>query len=143
MTHMPTAITKLHGQVSYGPPADTPGPARQVLRLRVQDLECGLELELVERVLPLVELQQVPGGPDHLAGLMDYGGESVAVVDLGLWLGMRDVEPYRLDTPIVLCSDGQVRVGFIVSSVAKVEEIPPDTVHVGVDRRWATAAGPR
>ena len=64
-----------------------PWGAEQVLRIRVQEMACAIDLTLVERVFQLVAMQHVLGGPAYLVGLMNYHGESVAVVDLGLWFG--------------------------------------------------------
>lgn len=122
------------------PAPDTPTAALQVLRLRLQEMQCAIDLSFVERVFPLVALQQVPGGPRYLAGLMNYRGESLAVVDLGLWLGMAEGEPYSLDTPIVLCHDGQTRVGFVVSEVLQAEAAAASSVQM--ESTFAGAASP-
>lgn len=102
------------------PASATPTAELQVLRLRLQNIQCAIDLCFVERVFPLVAVQQVPGGPQYLAGLMNYRGESLALVDLGIWLGLTVGEPYSLDTPIILCHDSQTRVGFVVSEVLQV-----------------------
>lgn len=112
------------------PAAVTPTVALQVLRLRLQDIQCAIDLCFVERVFPLVAVQQVPGGPRYLAGLMNYRGESLALVDLGIWLGLTGGEPYSLDTPIILCHDGQTRVGFVVSEVLQAEAAAAGSVQM-------------
>lgn len=122
------------------PGAATPSAALQVLRLRLQDMQCAIDLCFVERVFPLVAVQQVPGGPRYLAGLMNYRGESLALVDLGLWLGLTGGEPYSLDTPIVLCHDGQTRVGFVVSEVLQAEAAAAGSVQM--ESTFAGTASP-
>ncbi|ELX13397.1 chemotaxis protein CheW [Janthinobacterium sp. HH01] len=42
----------------------------------------GLRLRDVVRVLPLLELKHLPLAPDAVAGLMDFHGKSVPVIDL-------------------------------------------------------------
>ncbi len=42
----------------------------------------GLRLRDVVRVLPLLELKHLPLAPDAVAGLMDFHGQSVPVIDL-------------------------------------------------------------
>jgi chemotaxis-related protein WspB len=42
----------------------------------------GLRLRHVARVVPQLELKQVPLAPDAVAGLMDFHGQSVPVIDL-------------------------------------------------------------
>lgn len=99
----------------------------QALRISIDGIQCVIELALVERVIPLLALQQVPGAPHYLVGLMNYHGESIAVVDLGLWLGVENSESYTLDTPIVLCRNGDDRVGFVVDQVIQSESVEAST----------------
>ncbi len=103
---------------------------RQVLHVKVQNAPCVISLSLVERVISLVALQPTPGAPTYLVGLMDYHGKSVPVVDLSLWFGQEDNTPYTLDTPIVICSDGQHYVGFIVDQVLHVETVLDATLQM-------------
>ena len=42
----------------------------------------GLRLRDVVRVVPLLELKHLPLAPDAVAGLMDFHGQSVPVIDL-------------------------------------------------------------
>ena len=100
----------------------------QVLLLQIQEVTCAMDINYVERVFSLVELQQIPQGPPHLVGLLNYYGQNCLVVDLGIWLGMDCSELYTLDTPIVLCSNGCIQIGFVVSEVLQLEVL--DTVNI-------------
>lgn len=100
------------------PPAGAPFTG---LRFRVQAQQFVLALHSVERVLPLMALQAVPGGPAHLAGLLNYRGESLCVVDLGLWLGLPAPEPYHIDTPILITRAGALAAALLVADVFGVE----------------------
>jgi purine-binding chemotaxis protein CheW len=102
----------------------------QVLRMRTHDFECGVDLDRVERVLRLPSLQQVPGGVSFLAGIMNYSGRSVAVVDFGMWLGIERKETYSLDTSVVVCGDGTRRIGLLVDEVAGVEFVEEDDLQM-------------
>lgn len=102
----------------------------QVLRIAVHEIECVIDLSLVERVISMVLLQVVPGAPPYFAGIMNYHGEDIAVVDLGLWLLQDETEAYTLNTPIVLCGDGKHRVGFIVDRVLQAEGIGANTAQM-------------
>jgi chemotaxis-related protein WspB len=48
----------------------------------------GLRLRAIVRVLPLLELKQLPLAPDYVAGLMDFHGRPVPVVDLCALAGL-------------------------------------------------------
>jgi purine-binding chemotaxis protein CheW len=104
----------------------TPGTlpsALQVLRVRLCRVQCAIPLDYIERVLPLATLQQIPGAPHHLVGIMNYRGLSLPVVDLGGWIGVEGKEAYHIDTPILLCGHRQTRIGFVVSEVMQIETV--------------------
>ncbi len=103
---------------------------QQVLKVRTQDKFYAIDLNYVTCVLPLMELQYIPGGAPFLVGLMDYHGKSIAVIDLGLWLGSNTAENYHLDTPIIVCNYGQAQIAFIVDEVMQVEMVKPGTIHM-------------
>ncbi|HEX5362457.1 MAG TPA: chemotaxis protein CheW [Fluviicoccus sp.] len=109
---------------------EAPGANRpaQVLLLRVQDRWLAMDLRHVERIFLLMDLQPVPQGPACLAGLMDYHGQSLAVFDLGLWLGLPEPVSYDAATPIILCDTPAGRAAFVVREVAGVEAVPPAAV---------------
>lgn len=109
---------------------DVSGSVLQVMHVLVQNTQYAIELKYVECVLPLMELQPVPGSAYYLAGLMDYHGKSVAVVDLGMWLGLNNNEAYHLDTPVIICGGGGAQLALIVSEVLRVETIQPSAIHL-------------
>jgi chemotaxis-related protein WspB len=61
----------------------------------------GLRLRDVIRVLPLLELKQLPLAPAAVAGLMDLHGQSVPVIDLCHAAGIPSSED-RFDTRIIV-----------------------------------------
>ncbi|WP_332856397.1 chemotaxis protein CheW [Duganella sp. S19_KUP01_CR8] len=61
----------------------------------------GLRLRDVVRVLPLLELKQLPLAPDAVAGLMDFHGQSVPVIDLCRASGMASGADH-FDTRIIV-----------------------------------------
>jgi len=114
---------------SANPTADT-GIVQQILRFNTHGTQYAVDLEYVECVTPILELQYVPGSPYYLAGLMNYRGTSLAVVDLGLWLGLEATENFNLDTPIIICSNGKHRTAFVVTSVDTVEKVGPEAIQM-------------
>lgn len=61
----------------------------------------GLRLRDVLRVLPLLDLKHLPLAPDAVAGLMDYHGQSVPVIDLCRVSGLPAGADY-FDTRIIV-----------------------------------------
>ena len=61
----------------------------------------GLPLAAIVRVLPLLELKQLPLTPDYVAGLMDLHGVPVPVIDLSRLAGLAPAAA-QFDTRIVI-----------------------------------------
>ncbi len=82
---------------------------------------------LVVRILPFVALKTLPGAPVGVAGLLNFQGDSVPVVDLPLVVAGTPARAV-LSTRILLCSSAETSsrlVGVIleeVSRTAKLEE---------------------
>lgn len=103
-----------------GKGATDAGTVRQVLHVRTQELLLCIDLGAVERVLPLMALKSVPGGPEHLVGLMNLQGQSVPVFDVPTRLGEAPTCGYTLDSAVVLCRVGAKRVGLMANAVVGV-----------------------
>ena len=64
----------------------------------------AVDVRRVVEVVPRVELQSVPHAPAILAGLLEYRGKVVPVIELGLLLGTRPSQDC-LSTRIILVHD--------------------------------------
>jgi len=62
----------------------------------------ALAADCVVEVLPKVDIKALPGSPAAIAGLIDYRGRSIPVVDIGILALGRPAQP-RLSTRILLC----------------------------------------
>lgn len=94
------------------------GPDRYALRLRD-----------VVRVLPLLALKRLPLAPDTVAGLMDYHGAAVPVVDLCRLAGVAPAQAH-FDTRIVLVDyagpDGAPHaLGLLAERVRGIGQLAP------------------
>ena len=98
--------------------------SHRLLYLAVAGHRFCLRLGDVERLLPLMQVQRVPEGPDYLLGLMNLRGEAVPVLDLARRLNLPAAAPYSLDTPVVLVSLGTLRAGLVVDEVQGVRAVP-------------------
>src|SRR3954451_8554304 len=58
-----------------------------LLTFRVSDDLYAVAAERVVEVVPRVELRPIPHAPACLAGLFNYRGKAVPVIDLGILLG--------------------------------------------------------
>lgn len=87
----------------------------------------GLRLRAIARVLPVVELKQVPLAPAFVAGLMDLHGEPVPVIDLSRLAGVIP-EQVWFDSRIILvdypAGDGATRpLGLLAEHVIGIETL--------------------
>jgi len=92
----------------------------------------GLRLRDVVRVLPLLELKQLPQAPASVAGLMDFHGQSVPVIDLCRMSGLEPA-PEHYDTRIVLANyqtpEGAAHLlGLLAERVLGVQEVSEGTL---------------
>lgn len=71
------------------------------LRFHVGDDVIELPAREVIEVLPVVDLQRVPHAPDYVAGLLNYRGRPVPVIDL-CWVAMQRAAQPLLSTRIIL-----------------------------------------
>lgn len=89
----------------------------------------GLSTRHVVRVLPLMAFKHIPHAPPHVAGLMNYHGTPVPVIDLGV-LTRQVACPAQFDTRIVLtefaADDGATHLlGLLVERVSHLDHIDP------------------
>ncbi|GAB2876742.1 chemotaxis protein CheW [Pseudoduganella ginsengisoli] len=87
----------------------------------------GLPLKQIRRVLPLMELKQVPLAPPAVAGLMNLHGQPVPVIDLARLAGY-EASAEHFDTRIVLSDytapGGAVHaLGLLAERVLGVQEV--------------------
>ena len=91
----------------------------RILMLRAGGLLACIDLAHVERTISLVALQMMPGSADYVAGIMNYAGSSLPVIDLAIRLGLPS-SAYTLDTPIMVCVHDDRRIAVIVEDVAGI-----------------------
>src|SRR5262245_2626263 len=93
------------------------------------------DIREVAVVLPLVNLRSVPGAPPAVAGIIDYGGAPVPVIDLAQLLASRPAHR-RLGTRIVLVHYAKQHVlGLIVERATEtVRKEPSEFQPSGITR---------
>lgn len=98
-------------------------PKIKLLNFLVKDIHMCAYLNNVEKVLPLVALEHVPGAPSYLVGLMNMKGKIIPVIDLAMLLSLVREKKYTLDIPILLLSNKQKEVAVIVDNILGLTEI--------------------
>lgn len=95
-------------------------PEQNFLLFTAQDMRLCVKLEHCSKILPLMALQALPGGPPYLVGLMNLHGEGVPVVDIAACLDLGRRRHYDINTCILLCNSNGKRGGLIVDDVLGV-----------------------
>jgi len=89
----------------------------QLIHFLTQKVHLCFEIQYIEKIIPLIEIQQYPNSTPYFVGLINISGVSVPVIDLAIRLGLRRPERYSLSTPIILCNDNSRQIGIIVDEV--------------------------
>jgi chemotaxis-related protein WspB len=98
-----------------------------LLNFRVAENAYAVDAGRVVEVVPRVELRPVPHAPAHLAGLFDYRGRVVPVIDLGLLMGSAACRE-GLSTRLILVryplgGAGDVLLGLVVEHLSEVSRV--------------------
>lgn len=101
---------------------EKPTADRQVLIVRTGGILACVDLCNVERTISLVAMQAIPGSAPYVAGIINYAGSSMAVIDLAIRLGLHS-SPYTLDTPIMICVHQQQRIGVILQDIVGIQTL--------------------
>jgi chemotaxis-related protein WspB len=101
-----------------------------ILLFNVEGDSYGINVRDVIEVLPNVKLKHVPHGPEHLAGLLNYHGQAVPVIDLTLLMSGQASRD-RISSRIVLVNyvNGDAvghLLGLLVEKITETVKIPDD-----------------
>lgn len=132
------AISQLDGQQEPGAPQIapanathlTPGPAGQVVVLRIQNSEYALPIGRVQEIVRVPEITPLPEAPPGIEGLINLRGRVLPVVDLASRLGFGNVQHTRNARVVIVKGGGDQmhEVGLLVDSVSKVLRLAMDDV---------------
>ena len=83
----------------------------------------------VEEVVQMPAIEPLPTGARAVAGLVDYHGETLAVIDLAE-LATGEPAPLGRDQSLVICRAGERRVALQVDEIADVVSVAADDIRV-------------
>ena len=105
----------------------------QFLAFTLRDEEYAMDITKVREVLDVTTLTKIPRMPSYLSGVINLRGNVVPVIDLGLRLGLPEIE-FTVNSCImimeILVGDEQVPVlmGGMTDQVKTVLEIAPESI---------------
>jgi chemotaxis signal transduction protein len=86
----------------------------------LQDRRCAVELSAIQEVIPLGPVTPVPAAPPAIAGAVNVHGQVVALLDLGLLLGLPSAGRPRPGASGLLASAAGATVVLLVTRVCEV-----------------------
>jgi purine-binding chemotaxis protein CheW len=93
------------------------------LHFIVQNVQMCIDLQYLDKILPLAYLNCVPGAPPYLAGLLNVEGTGIPIIDIAILIGIPRQQPYTLSSPLVMCIEGAHRIGLIVDKILDMSVI--------------------
>ena len=97
----------------------------------------GINVRDITEVLPMVTLKHFPNGPEYVAGLLNYRGQVVPVVDLTL-LMTAQASRNRISSRIVLVdyhheNEAHHLLGLLIEKITETMRVPDQAfTHSGV-----------
>lgn len=77
----------------------------------------GLEITLIQEVVPAPELHYIPLAPRGMLGALNFHGSVVPVLDLGFWLGFAEA---RRDPRVIVLAHASCRLALAVERIRKI-----------------------
>ena len=112
-----------------------------LLLFEIENSRYALDINQVVEIAPLVKLKKIPVAPDFVAGLMNYRGDGIPVLDLGKFIDGVSAED-KFSTRIIIVKNpfkekrGK-NIGLIASNVTetiKTDMTKPPSTGVLMDR---------
>lgn len=107
-----------------------------LLLFKINNERYGLDVADVVELVPYVKLQNLPKAPVYIAGLMNYRGNIVPVVDLAMLMCDRPVRRLMSSRIIIIRSAKSEKryVGLLAENVTETIKISPETfTDTGID----------
>jgi purine-binding chemotaxis protein CheW len=89
--------------------------------------EYGVDVRLVQEIIRVSEVTQVPRAPDFVKGVINLRGRIIPVVDLKRKLGLGEVEIVR-QSRIVVVKVKERLIGLLVDAASQVLKVPVSTI---------------
>jgi len=95
------------------------------LNIQAGKIACAIALARVHKIVTLMALEYVPNAPNYLAGVFNYHGQVVPVIDLLLRIGEQPPASYDINSSVLLCEtvEQEGLIGLIVSYVGDIVQV--------------------
>lgn len=108
-----------------------------VVVFNVDNNKYALELPVIERVIPSVEITPLPKVPEKVSGIINYHGDVIPVINIRHMFGLKEKEIDEHDQ-IILAKTKRRIVGLIVDFVEGILELD-NVEHKKTDQKYPFA----
>ena len=95
----------------------------QLLVFKLDGQEYALEIANVVQTVRMAAIQPIPSAPPHVAGVLNWRGQVIPVLNLRQRLGLAP-RPVDLDTQLLIARVKDRTVALIVDAVSQVLSLP-------------------
>ena len=107
--------------------ADTEANELQLVTFHLGDEEFGVKILVVNEIIRLTQITQVPNAPPFIEGVINLRGRVLPVVGLRKRFNMKNI-PLDDRSRIIVMELNHNVVGFLVDAVSEVLRLPESTV---------------
>jgi purine-binding chemotaxis protein CheW len=95
--------------------------------------EYGVDVKLVQEIIRVSEITQVPRAPEFIKGVINLRGRIIPVVDLKRKLNLGEVDEKARTARIVVVKVRERLVGLLVDGASQVLKVPVATIEAAPD----------
>jgi purine-binding chemotaxis protein CheW len=101
--------------------------ARKYLTFMIDGVSYGLPIHLVQEVITVVPITNIPDVAPHVLGIINLRGRVVPVIDARLRFGLEQ-RPDSEDTCIIVLLHPSGTIGLRVDAISEVQDIPESQI---------------
>lgn len=100
-----------------------------ILYIIAQSHHFCLDVSYIKKIIQLPELEMLPGAPEDVVGVLNYGGKIIPIYDLALLMGIEREKMYTVNTMILICAYEGKEAGLVIDSIEGQGEVIEDIHH--------------
>jgi purine-binding chemotaxis protein CheW len=131
-----TAASRVHNISFFAAPARDEKKAveatEHLVTFFLSDEEYGIDVRLVQEIIRVTEVTQVPRAPEFIKGVINLRGRIIPVIDLKRKLGLGEVA-IATKTRVVVVRLRDRLVGLLVDGASQVLKVPVSTIEAAPD----------
>ncbi|MEN3794050.1 chemotaxis protein CheW [Fulvimarina sp. MAC3] len=108
------------------------GEKRELISFRMAKQEFCIDIRTVREIRGYTAATPLPKTPDYIVGVINLRGTVLPVIDLGLRMGLKAIEPTARSV-IIVVKLGQQLFGLLVDAVSDILGVTEDMIQPNPD----------